>query len=71
MTETKTTEELRELAIEEAIALFEGDELAAMKWMRTAQRGLGNRPPQGLMSTPKGIEKVRTLIGRMEHGVIT
>ncbi|MGQ7270039.1 antitoxin Xre/MbcA/ParS toxin-binding domain-containing protein [Marinobacter nauticus] len=71
MTETKTTEELRELAIEEAIALFEGDELAAMKWMRTAQRGLGNRPPQRLMSTPKGIEKVRTLIGRLEHGVIT
>lgn len=71
MTERKTIEELRALAIQEAIALFEGDEMAAMGWMRTAQRGLGNRPPQGLMSTPMGIKKVRTLIGRLEHRSIT
>ncbi|MFY3776317.1 MbcA/ParS/Xre antitoxin family protein [Marinobacter salsuginis] len=71
MTDTKTIEKLRVLAIQEAIALFEGDEMAAMKWMRTAQRGLGNRPPQGLMGTSMGIEKVRTLIGRLEHGVLT
>lgn len=71
MTDIKTIEKLRELAIQEAIALSGGDEMAAMGWMRTAQRGLGNRPPQGLMSTPMGIEKVRTLIGQLEHGVLT
>jgi putative toxin-antitoxin system antitoxin component (TIGR02293 family) len=71
MTDAKSTEELRELAIQEAIDLFEGDESAAMRWIATSQRGLGNRPPFGLLGTEKGIEKVRNLIGRLEHGVVS
>ena len=71
MTEAKATAELRELAIQEAIALFEGDEPAAMRWIGTSQRGLGNHTPLGLLGTPKGIEKVRNLIGRLEHGIVS
>lgn len=62
MTETKTTEKLRELAIQAAIGLFEGGEMDNNR--------AGSRHPHGLMSPPKGIEKVRSLIGPLEHGVI-
>jgi len=50
MTEAKATAELRELVIQEAIALFEGDEPAAMRWIGTSQRGLGNHTPLARIS---------------------
>jgi len=55
---------------QEATELFEGDARAAERWLISSQRALGNRPPFGLMGTAAGIQKIRTLIGQLEHGVV-
>ena len=39
------------------------------KWIQTANRALGNRTPLEVMDTIFGIDEVRDLIGRIEHGV--
>jgi len=69
-TEVGNVEELRALLKQETIELFEGDQRAAERWLISSQRALGNRPPFGLMGTAAGIQKVRTLIGQLEHGVV-
>tara|TARA_B100000749_G_scaffold280067_1_gene274601 strand:- start:1521 stop:1853 length:333 start_codon:yes stop_codon:yes gene_type:complete len=68
--EAQNVEELRKLMKQEAIELFEGDQRAAERWLLSSQQALGNRPPFGLMGTAAGIQKVRTLIGQLEHGVV-
>ena len=70
MTEEMTTEQLREIAYQEILELFENDRAAAGQWMSSSVRGLGNHPPISLMGTKAGIEKVRRLVGQMEHGVL-
>ena len=70
MKDELTTEQLREMAYQEVLALFENDQAAAGKWMTSAARGLGNHPPISLMGTTGGIEKVRRLVGQLEHGVV-
>jgi len=69
MTERMTTEQLREIAYQEILELFENDRAAAGKWMSSSVRALGNHPPISLMGTKTGIEKVRQLVGQLEHGV--
>lgn len=69
MTEKQTTAELRELAYQEILGLFENDEKAANRWMSSSVRGLGNRAPISLMGTKCGIQKIRRLLGQLEHGV--
>ncbi len=68
--EAQNVEELRKLMKQEAVELFEGDRRAAELWLTSSQRALGNRPPLGLMGTAAGIQKIRTLIGQLEHGVV-
>ncbi|WP_394132747.1 antitoxin Xre/MbcA/ParS toxin-binding domain-containing protein [Marinobacter nauticus] len=62
---------LREIVIAEAVELFEGDKAAAEQWLSTPVRGLGHKTPNELLTSEKDIEQVRTLIGRLEHGIIT
>lgn len=70
MTEEMTTEQLREIAYQEILEMFEKDQAAAGRWMSSSVRGLGNHPPISLMGTKLGIQKVRQLVGQLEHGVL-
>ena len=62
---------LRTKAIAEPVALFAGDQEAAEHWLSTPIRGLGHRKPNDLIATKEGIQQVRDLIGRLEHGVFS
>ena len=52
-----------------AVSLFEGDEAAALAWMRTPAAALGGRKPIEFARTEVGAREVEDLIGRLEHGV--
>jgi len=52
-----------------AIDLFEGDRVAALQWLSTAHRALGDETPMDLIQTDVGAREVENLIGRLEHGV--
>jgi putative toxin-antitoxin system antitoxin component (TIGR02293 family) len=69
MTKKQTAAELREIAYDEILELFEGDRTAAGKWLSSSVRGLGNHTPISIMGTEPGIQKVRRLVGQLEHGV--
>jgi putative toxin-antitoxin system antitoxin component (TIGR02293 family) len=45
--------------------------VTAEKWLASPVRGLGNRAPMALMDSMQEIQKIRDLIGRLEHGVFT
>jgi uncharacterized protein (DUF2384 family) len=69
MTSEQTVAELRELTCREILALFKGDKVLADRWLSSSVRGLGNRTPISLMGTKPGIQKIRRLVGQLEHGV--
>ncbi|MBD3620362.1 MAG: DUF2384 domain-containing protein [Chromatiales bacterium] len=54
-----------------ALQLFDGDQVAAERWLRTPAKALGGRAPLELLEFKDGTKVVRDLIGRLEHGVIT
>ena len=54
-----------------AIELFEGDEAAARRWLKTKNRALGDHEPLEVARTDVGAREVETLIGRLEHGVVS
>jgi len=60
---------LRKQAIAECIELFEGDTEAAERWMSQPVRGLGYKSPEDMLSSETGIEQLRILVGRLEHGI--
>lgn len=62
---------LRSKALAESVELFEGDRQAAERWLSTPVRGLGYQTPHDMLSSETGIDQVRTLIGRLEHGILT
>jgi putative toxin-antitoxin system antitoxin component (TIGR02293 family) len=47
------------------------DEAAAVRWLRSPQRALGEVKPLDLASTDAGAREVEQLLGRLEHGVFT
>ncbi|RDT53280.1 DUF2384 domain-containing protein [Escherichia coli] len=57
--------------ISAARELFEGDSERMANWLNKPAKGLGGKKPAELLSTPAGAEAVLTLIGRLEHGVIS
>lgn len=65
------TERLLRLArlVDRAADLFEGDMSAALTWLRTPAKGLGNLAPLTLAETEIGSRAVEDLIGRLEFGV--
>lgn len=63
------SELLRETVIAEAIELFEGNEQAAWRWLESPLRALGNIAPAELLDSESGIESVRGIIHRLEHGI--
>ena len=52
-----------------ALDLFEGEGVAATRWLRNPVRGLGNKRPIDMLSTSAETAAVLNLIGRLEHGV--
>lgn len=54
-----------------AIELFEGDAVAARRWVVQKQKALGDKKPLDLLGTELGAREVEALIGRLEHGVFS
>jgi putative toxin-antitoxin system antitoxin component (TIGR02293 family) len=54
---------------EKAVALFEGDKDAALRWLEAPQPALAGMPPLEFAKTEVGAREVEDLIGRLEHGV--
>jgi putative toxin-antitoxin system antitoxin component (TIGR02293 family) len=54
-----------------AIELFEGDNRAALAWLRSPLRALGGAAPLALSKTEPGAQEVEHLISRLEHGVFS
>ena len=55
---------------EDVLRLFEGDREAADRWLKVPAAALGGVPPLDYLDTEAGVEAVRDLIGRLEHGVV-
>jgi putative toxin-antitoxin system antitoxin component (TIGR02293 family) len=68
---TDESERLLRIAgiFEDAVDLFEGDVPAAVNWLTTPRKALGNRPPLSYARTEPGAREVENLIGRLEHGI--
>lgn len=52
-----------------ALALFEGDPVAATEWLTTPQPALGGTVPVDLARSDVGTREVERLIDRLDHGV--
>ena len=53
----------------QAVALFEGDDDAARRWLAHPQAALGGSTPWDYAGTEIGAREVENLIGRLEHGI--
>jgi putative toxin-antitoxin system antitoxin component (TIGR02293 family) len=56
---------------EDAVDLFEGDVAAAVNWLTTPRKALGDRAPLTYARTEPGAREVENLIGRLEHGIFS
>jgi putative toxin-antitoxin system antitoxin component (TIGR02293 family) len=56
---------------ERAVDLFDGDQAAANRWLKTPRRAFGGKAALEFAETEVGAAEVRDLIGRIEHGVIS
>jgi putative toxin-antitoxin system antitoxin component (TIGR02293 family) len=56
---------------EAAVDLFEGDAAAAVNWLNTPRKALGDRTPLAYARTEPGAREVENLIGRLEHGIFS
>lgn len=52
-----------------AVELYEGNEEAALAWLKRKNRALGGVPPVDLIKTETGALQVEHLINRLEYGV--
>lgn len=59
------------LIFEKAVELFEGEISAAVNWLTTPKKALQNHRPLDYSRTEIGAREVESLIGRLEHGVIS
>lgn len=55
----------------QALELFEGDPVAALRWLNTAKKALGDQTPLHYSRTELGAREVENLIGRLEDGVFS
>ncbi len=56
---------------EDAVDLFEGDVAAAVNWLTSPRKALGDRAPLAYSRTEPGAREVENLIGRLEHGIFS
>lgn len=57
--------------LDATLQLFDGDFSAAIQWLKSPARALGDESPILMLSTPPGVEAVMDLIGQIKHGVIS
>ena len=57
------------VVFEKAVALFEDNVAAAVKWLTTPKRALEGQTPLTYSRTEPGARQVEGLIGRLEYGV--
>lgn len=62
---------LLSIVFEKAVGLFEGDVPAAVTWLTSAKKALGNQSPLAYSRTGIGAREVENLIGQLEHGVFS
>lgn len=55
--------------LEVATELHDGDEVRAMRWLKTPNRALGDRRPIDMVATQPDFERVMDLVGALEEGV--
>jgi len=55
---------------EQVVNLFEGNVSAAVAWLETPKRALGDKSPWNYLQTEIGAREVEDLIGQLEHGVV-
>ena len=60
-----------ERVLEQAVALFDGDQAAACRWLSTPLPALAGERPLDYTATEVGAREVEDLIGRLEHGVFS
>ncbi|WP_411353588.1 antitoxin Xre/MbcA/ParS toxin-binding domain-containing protein [Marinobacter alexandrii] len=51
--------------------MFHGDQDETNRWLDSPCLGLGHKTPNKCLETREGIDQVRTLVGRLQHGIIT
>jgi putative toxin-antitoxin system antitoxin component (TIGR02293 family) len=56
-------------AFEQAVRLFEGNVPAAVAWLKTPKRALGDKSPWTYLQTEIGAREVEDLMGQLEQGV--
>jgi putative toxin-antitoxin system antitoxin component (TIGR02293 family) len=56
-------------AFEQAVRLFEGNVPAAVAWLKTPKRALGDKSPWTYLQTEIGARAVDDLMGQLEQGV--
>lgn len=56
--------------LDAALQLFDGDVSAAIQWLKSPSRALGDESPILMLSTPPGVEAVMDLIGQIKYGII-
>ena len=54
-----------------ALELFDGDAATAREWLSESAAALGGAVPFELLSTEIGAREVDSLLGRIEHGVVS
>lgn len=60
----------RKTIITLATTVFDSKE-AAISWLSRPQFGLGDKVPFENINTPEGLEAVKSLLLRIEHGVLS
>jgi uncharacterized protein (DUF2384 family) len=66
-----TLDSLRDHALQEILDFFHGDHDAMRHWLSSEVRGLGYITPEEALKTRAGIDRLRVLIARLEHGIPT
>ncbi|WP_164735580.1 antitoxin Xre/MbcA/ParS toxin-binding domain-containing protein [Marinobacter sp. NP-4(2019)] len=68
---TEDFEKLQAQAYAEVLELFSYDANEVDKWLLERVRGLNYMTPKEALQSEEGISKLRTLIGRLQHGIPT
>ena len=58
------------VALQAATRLFDGDERKAVDWLAKQARAFAGLPPLAMLETEGGVDKVVTLVGQIENGVV-
>jgi len=64
-------DELREKALSEVLEMFHGDQAEMNRWLSSPCVGLGGNTPSKCLETREGINQVKTLVARLQNGIIT